>query len=197
MRWNFKPRWIHFLLAAVFSLLGGKVFAEANGAAKSGPDSVVVGKPAPNFSLPNQDGKETQLTAFRGKWVVLYFYPKDFTGGCTLEAHNFQKDIAEYSKRNAVILGVSVDAVGSHRDFCTKEGLNFKLLSDTSKTVCLRYGSLRNLMGIKIAARNTFVIDPQGNVAKIFFAVKPGSHSQELLTALDGLQKPKEPAQNL
>jgi peroxiredoxin Q/BCP len=156
-------------------------------------DSVAVGKPAPDFKLHDQSGTETALKDFRGKWVVLYFYPKDFTGGCTIEAHNFQRDIAAYEKINAVILGVSVDRVGSHKDFCAKEGLNFKLLADTATTVSSLYGSLKNLIGIKIAARNTFVIDPQGKVAKIFLGVKPPQHSEEVLAALAELQKKKSP----
>jgi peroxiredoxin Q/BCP len=89
------------------------------------------GSPAPQFTLKSQEGTPVSLQDFRGKWVVLYFYPKDFTSGCTLEAHNFQRDLAEYEKRNAVIVGVSVDDPNSHKQFCVKEGLSFKLLADT------------------------------------------------------------------
>src|SRR6266700_3757149 len=87
-----------------------------------------AGSPAPTFSLPNQEGAQVSLDQYKGKWVVLYFYPKDFTGGCTMEAHNFQRDLDKYTQKNAVIVGVSVDTVNSHKSFCTKEGLNFKLL---------------------------------------------------------------------
>ena len=150
---------------------------------------ITSGQPAPDFTLPNQDGKPTSLADFRGKWVVLYFYPKDFTGGCTIEAHNFQRDLAQYDAANAVILGVSVDEIDSHQSFCTKEGLNFKLLSDTCAVVSGRYYSIRNLLVKKISARNTFIIDPQGVVAKTFVDVKPPDHSAEVLAALVELKK--------
>src|SRR5262245_64822125 len=102
-----------------------------------------VGKPAPDFSLTTGDGSQVSLKDYRGKWVVLYFYPKDFTSGCTMEARNFQRDIAKYEKANAVILGVSVDTAESHKEFCAKEGLNFKLLADTETKVSNAYGSVR------------------------------------------------------
>src|ERR1700716_3953602 len=88
-----------------------------------------AGQPAPDFSLPSVEGGLVSLKDYKGKWVVLYFYPKDFTSGCTLEAHNFERDLAKYKKMHAVILGVSVDTAESHKSFCTKEGLNFKILS--------------------------------------------------------------------
>ena len=121
--------------------------------------------------------------------MVLYFYPKDFTSGCTLEAHNFQKDLAKYSALNAMILGVSVDTAESHQSFCAKEGLNFKLLSDADAKVSAAYGSVMEYNGAKLSARNTFVIDPTGKVAKVFVGVKPGGHSEEVLTALAYLQR--------
>jgi peroxiredoxin Q/BCP len=89
-----------------------------------------VGQMAPTFSLPSGDGSTVSLKDFKGKWVVLYFYPKDFTGGCTLEAKNFEHDLSKYQSEGAVVLGVSVDSAQSHKDFCAKEGLNFKLLAD-------------------------------------------------------------------
>jgi peroxiredoxin Q/BCP len=98
--------------------------------AKAGP-TPEAGSAAPDFTLPSQDGSQVSLKDFRGKWVVLYFYPKDFTSGCTVEAHNFQRDQSEYARRNAVVIGVSVDNAESHKQFCAKEGLNFKLLADT------------------------------------------------------------------
>src|SRR5689334_15850769 len=101
-----------------------------------------IGKPAPEFKLMSQEGKTVQLKDYRGKWVVLYFYPKDFTSGCTLEAHNFQRDLALYQEAGAVILGVSVDSAQSHKDFCAKEGLNFKLLADADGKVSTEYGSV-------------------------------------------------------
>ena len=148
-----------------------------------------VGQPAPEFSLKNQEGKQVSLKDYRGKWVVLYFYPKDFTSGCTVEAHNFQRDIASYEKANAVILGVSVDNEESHKSFCAKEGLSFKLLADTENKVSTSYGSIMEYQGNKLSARNTFVIDPQGKIAKVFEKVKPMAHSEEVLAALADLQK--------
>jgi peroxiredoxin Q/BCP len=147
-----------------------------------------VGTAAPQFALKSQDGSEVKLDDFRGKWVVLYFYPKDFTSGCTLEAHNFQRDLASYEKRNAAIIGVSVDDVDSHRGFCAKEGLSFKLLADTGHKVSLLYGSLREYQGNAIAARNTFIINPDGKIVKVFEGVKPAGHSEEVLAALARLQ---------
>ena len=149
-----------------------------------------VGTAAPSFNLVNNEGKQVSLADLKGKWVVLYFYPKDFTSGCTLEARNFQRDLAKYDAANAVILGVSVDPAESHKEFCAKEGLNFKLLADTDAKVSEQYGSIMEYNGAKLSARNTFIIDPQGKIAKVFEKVKPGGHSEEVLAALASLQKP-------
>ena len=148
-----------------------------------------VGTVAPAFNLTTNEGKQVSLGDFKGKWVVLYFYPKDFTSGCTLEAHNFQRDLAKYEAANAVILGVSVDTAESHKDFCAKEGLNFKLLSDSDAKVSDQYGSTIEYNGAKLSARNTFIIDPHGKIAKVFENVKPAGHSDEVLAALASLQK--------
>ena len=153
--------------------------------------SISEGEKAPDFSLPAQDGSSITLQQYRGKWVVLYFYPKDFTQGCTIEAHNFQRDEAQYQAKGVVILGVSLDSSDSHKEFCTKEGLNFKLLSDESAKVVNQYGSLTEFQGKKYAARNTFIIDPDGVVRKIFKGVKPNGHSQEVLVTLADLQHAK------
>jgi peroxiredoxin Q/BCP len=146
-----------------------------------------IGQMAPDFTLPSQDGSKVSLHDFRGKWVVLYFYPKDGTSGCTLEAHNFQRDIAKYQQLNAEILGVSVDTPDSHKDFCAKQGLHFKLLADTEKKVSEDYDSL--MMIIHFSNRNTFLIDPTGKIAKIWLGVSPGRHSDEVLAALTALKK--------
>lgn len=146
-----------------------------------------AGQAAPAFTLPSQDGSNVSLSDFAGKWVVLYFYPKDNTPGCTIEAHNFQRDLAQYEKLNAVIVGVSVDSSDSHKDFCAKQGLTFKLLADTGKKVVGEYGSLRDMNGMQIAARNTFLIGPDGKIAKVWTGVKPQPHSEEVLAALNGL----------
>lgn len=148
-----------------------------------------AGAAAPSFKLVTNEGKTTKLSKYRGKWVVLYFYPKDFTGGCTLEAHNFQRDLDKYKKLHAVVLGVSVDTAESHKSFCAKEGLNFKLLSDTDAKVSEQYGSVMDYNGTKLSARNTFIIDPQGKIAKVFVKVGPAGHSEEVLAALATLQK--------
>jgi len=148
-----------------------------------------VGKPAPEFTLKSNEGKTVSLKDYRGKWVVLYFYPKDFTSGCTIEARNFQRDIAKYEQAKAVVLGVSVDTADSHQSFCAKEGLSFKLLADTEKTVSDAYGSVMEIGANKLSARNTFVIDPKGNIARVFMSVKPMQHSEEVLAALAELQK--------
>jgi thioredoxin-dependent peroxiredoxin len=148
-----------------------------------------AGTVAPDFTLPSQDGSSLSLHDFRGKWVVLYFYPKDGTPGCTIEAHNFQRDQEQYIKRNAVVLGVSVDSTNSHKQFCSQQGLTFKLLADTEHKVSATYGSLMNFGVAKIAARNTFLIDPQGKIERVYTKVDPNKHSQEVLAALDEVQK--------
>ena len=148
-----------------------------------------AGTAAPTFKLVTNEGKEASLSDFKGKWVVLYFYPKDFTSGCTLEAHNFQRDIAKYEAANAVILGVSVDTAESHKSFCAKEGLNFKLLADIGGKVSEQYGSTMEYNGATYSARNTFIIDPQGKIAKVFLKVSPAGHSEEVLAALAALRR--------
>jgi thioredoxin-dependent peroxiredoxin len=158
------------------------------GAADS-KDAPQAGQMAPGFTLPSQDGSDISLDSFHGKWVVLYFYPKDGTPGCTREAHNFQQDLPKYEAKNAVILGVSVDSTDSHKEFCAKQGLSFKLLSDQDKKVVSEYGSLGDYMGVKIAKRNTFLIDPQGKIVKVWTGVDPSDHSQQVLSALDGFEK--------
>lgn len=147
-----------------------------------------VGSVAPQFTLPSQEGTPVSLSDFRGKWVVLYLYPKDQTPGCSREAHNFQADQLKYAEHNAVILGVSVDSVDSHKKFCAKEGLNFKLLADTAHTVTKAYGSLTNLGVAKFASRHTFLIDPDGKIAKVYTSVDPARHSAEVLDHLHQLQ---------
>jgi thioredoxin-dependent peroxiredoxin len=168
---------IFFFLAAAVHLVLAETKMPAEGVA------------APDFTLTTNEGKQAGLKDFRGKWVVLYFYPKDFTSGCTMEAHNFQRDLAKYEEAGAVILGVSVDSAESHKSFCAKEGLNFKLLSDPDAKVSTQYGSVMEYNGAKLAARNTFVIDPDGKIVKVFTGVKPDVHSTEVLAALAALQK--------
>jgi peroxiredoxin Q/BCP len=145
-----------------------------------------VGQMAPDFTLPSQDGSKVSLHDFRGKWVVLYFYPKDGTSGCTTEAHNFQRDIEKYQELNAEVVGVSVDTPDSHKEFCAKQGLHFKLLADTEKKVSESYDSL--MMIIHYSQRNTFLISPDGKIAKVWLGVSPAKHSEEVLATLSSLK---------
>jgi peroxiredoxin Q/BCP len=147
-----------------------------------------VGSPAPDFTLNSQEGKPISLHDFRGKWVVLYFYPKDMTSGCTIEAHNFQRDLAKYDARNAVILGVSTQNEKSHQQFCAKESLTFRLLADTNKKVSEKYASVMNLGVMKLSSRHTFLIDPDGVLRKVWTDVGVMKHSDEVLTALNELE---------
>jgi thioredoxin-dependent peroxiredoxin len=151
-----------------------------------------VGTAAPAFTLPSQTGDSVSLSDFKGKWVVLYFYPKDFSSGCTIEAHNFQRDADQYAKLNAAIIGVSVDNADSHQKFCTKEGLNFKLLADTDHKVSDEYGSVMNFGVKKLSARHTFIIDPSGMIVKEYLDVKVEPHSAEILADLAALQGAKK-----
>lgn len=173
------------LLLSAFLIIG-VLAANAVGAFAEAP---AVGTEAPGFTLTTNEGNQASLRDFRGQWAVLYFYPKDFTSGCTVEAHNFQADLEKYKAMKAVILGVSVDTAESHKDFCAKEGLTFKLLSDPGGKISDTYGSVMEHEGTKYSARNTFIIDPQGKVAKVFMKVKPAGHSAEVLAALETLQK--------
>jgi peroxiredoxin Q/BCP len=142
-------------------------------------DAPLPGAKAPEFTLAAQDGKPVSLKDYRGRWVVLYFYPKDFTGGCTLEAHGFEKNIKRFTAEKAVVLGVSVDTAESHRDFCAKEGLSFKLLSDAKAEVSAAYGSM--MSDRPLSARNTFLIKPDGTIMARWLKVDPAGHPQEVL----------------
>ena len=173
--------------ALLFALL--VVFAVTAQSVPVPADVPAEGTVAPAFKLVSNEGKQTSLDKYKGKWVVLYFYPKDFTSGCTLEAHNFQRDLDKYKAAHAVILGVSVDTAESHKSFCTKEGLNFKLLADTDAKVSEEYGSVMDYKGTKLSARNTFIINPKGKIAKVFVKVNPSAHSEEVLAALAELKK--------
>ena len=143
-----------------------------------------IGEPAPSFTLPTNSGDgEVSLADYRGEWVVLYFYPRDFTPGCTLEAQRFQRDLSEYKARNAEIVGVSADDVASHEEFCESEALEFPLLSDVNGEVSKAYGSWIKPM----SRRHTYLIDPEGVLQERFLGVRPPIHSQEVLARLDEL----------
>jgi len=156
---------------------------------RAGDKAPAVGTAAPDFTLNSQDGKPISLHDYKGKWVVLYFYPKDMTTGCTIEAHNFQRDQEKYNAKNAVILGVSVQDEKSHQEFCAKDGLTFKLLADNNKEVSEKYDSLMNYGVMKLSARHTFLIDPTGTVRKVWTDVDVKTHSEDVLAAIDSMPK--------
>ena len=175
---------IAVITLVVAVLLGVGLFLRSASADSKAPE---IGTAAPDFTLSSQEGKPVSLHDFKGKWVVLYFYPKDFTSGCTVEAHNFQRDLAQYEKLNAVIVGVSAQDADSHQKFCTKEGLSFKLLADTEHKVSETYDS--TIPVVKLTSRHTFLIDPNGVVRKSYMDVKPDVHSAEVLADLATLEK--------
>jgi peroxiredoxin Q/BCP len=175
-----------------FAIWAGLVAVLGFGPVVAASESVPqVGQQAPDFTLPSQDGSPVSLSDFRGRWIVLYFYPKDNTPGCTIEAHNFQRDLSKYEQHRAIVLGVSVDSTDSHKEFCAKQGLTFKLLADSNKKVVQQYGSLRNLVVLRVAARNTFLVDPDGKIAKIWTGVDPNHHSAQVLATLAELESNK------
>lgn len=144
-----------------------------------------IGKAAPAFTLPSQENQPVSLADYKGKWVVLYFYPKDQTSGCTLEAHNFQRDLARYGALNAVVLGVSLDTVESHKTFCTKDSLTFKLLADPDHRAIDAYDVPILASGsIHYAERTTFLISPDGKIAREWTVKDIDTHSAQVLAAL-------------
>jgi peroxiredoxin Q/BCP len=151
-------------------------------------DTPAEGKPAPAFKLQSQDGKEVSLSDFKGKWVVLYFYPKDGTPGCSLEAKQFQGDIDKYKALNAEIVGVSMDDAASHAKFRASQGLTYTLLADTKGEVSRAYGSAAETGFLSQTQRNTFLIDPDGVLRMTYLNVEPGTHSTTVLEELPALQ---------
>lgn len=151
----------------------------------------LLNRQAPDFELPDQAGKAHRLSSYAGKWVVLYFYPKDMTPGCTVEACSFRDNEARLKAAGAVVLGVSADSVKRHAKFAQNENLNFPILADESKEVCRSYESYgkKKFMGRVYDGimRNTFLIDPQGKIVKIYESVKPAAHVEELLADLKSL----------
>ena len=152
--------------------------------------SPAVGSAAPAFKLQDQAGQWHSLSDYKGKWVVLYFYPKDDTPGCTTEACAFRDNIFAFDKEGAVVLGISVDDVGDHKKFAEKHSLPFTLLADPTKSVTREYGVLKTYMGVmEMARRDTYIIDPQGRVAKHYESVDPDGHSKVVLQDLKALKK--------
>jgi thioredoxin-dependent peroxiredoxin len=171
------------LCALALSVAGTRLAnADETGAPK-------VGEPAPAFKLQDQAGKWHSLSDYQGKWVALYFYPKDDTPGCTTQACSFRDNVFAFNKEGAVILGISVDDVASHKAFAEKHGLPFTILADADKAVTKRYGVLKTYMGVmEMARRDTFIIDPQGRVAKHYESVKPEGHSELVLADIKALK---------
>ncbi|MGF1513287.1 MAG: peroxiredoxin [Elainellaceae cyanobacterium] len=145
-----------------------------------------LNEPAPSFTLPTNIGDGTvSLADYRGQWAVVYFYPRDFTPGCTLEARRFQRDLTEYLDRDTQIIGISADDVDSHAEFCDSEGLTFPLLADTDGAVSKAYGSWLGITSL----RHTYIVDPDGVMRARFTGVNPAIHSREVLAQLDKLQQ--------
>jgi peroxiredoxin Q/BCP len=172
-------RTISLALAAALVLAASLITAHA-----ADEPMPTAGQAAPTFTLPSQDGSPVSLKSFRGKWVVLYFYPRDMTTGCTIEAHNFQNSLPQFQAKHAVILGVSVDSTASHQQFCTKDSLTFRLLSDSDHTVVSEYGSLGGHNGVSMANRNTFLINPKGKIVQVWTKVNPATSASDVLAAL-------------
>jgi peroxiredoxin Q/BCP len=149
-----------------------------------------VGAPAPAFSLPDADGHMHNLSEWHGRWLVLYFYPRDDTPGCTLEAQNFRDQLPAFAAAKAAVVGVSLDDGASHRSFADKQHLPFTLLSDSGGTVSQRYGALTNLGIVRYAKRQTYLIDPDGLIAKVYVKVDPAAHVGQLLADIRQLATP-------
>lgn len=164
--------------------LSGALFWMASAGAADVP---AIGSIAPEFALPDQSGRTMRLADYRGKWVVLYFYPKDDTPGCTEEACAFRDDLAKLTQLGAQILGVSVDDTASHAAFAKKHGLPFPLLADTDARTAARYGAVKDLWVTRFAKRYTFLIDPQGRIARTYLKVDTSHHSAEIIADLEQL----------
>jgi thioredoxin-dependent peroxiredoxin len=178
------------LAALVLAVIGYAVAQIANSAEL--PAAPEPGTAAPAFRLQDQAGAWHDSRDYRGKWLVLYFYPKDDTPGCTTQACEFRDNLFAFNKLGAVVVGVSVDDVASHKQFSDEHSLPFTLLADSTKETAKAYGVLRSVLGLmEIASRETFIIDPQGRIAKHYSAVDPKGHSQAVLKDLRALQAAK------
>lgn len=168
------PLWA-ILLGLLFALLSTTV---------SAGDQPVVGSSAPNFKLQDQNGEWHRLEDYRGQWLALYFYPKDDTPGCTTEACNFRDNIYAFKKIGAAVVGVSVDDVDSHKEFSDKYQIPFTILADEDQSTAKAYGVLKSIVVAKFASRQSFIIDPQGRIAKHYEDVDPDTHTDEVLNDL-------------
>ena len=183
-----KSVWIAVVIGIGIGI--GIITAGTFGVKAHAADTLQAGAVAPNFSLPSQEEKQVSLAEYKGKWVVLYFYPKDMTSGCTIEAHNFQRDLPKYDALNAVVLGVSLDTVESHKTFCTKDSLTFKLLADPDHKVIDAYGVPVSARGDnKFAQRETYLISPAGKIVKFWDVKDIQAHSDEVLAAIQAEKK--------
>ena len=169
------------------SIITASVMALLLTASSSSIAALKVGDKAPNFSLQDQNNITHTLSDYEGQWVVLYFYPKDDTPGCTTQACDFRDAVKRIIASKAVVFGLSLDSVASHKLFAEKYNLPFSLLADETGEVSELYDSLRKLLGY--AKRNTFIVDPKGNIAKIYLSVDPKTHSEMVLSDLSSLQK--------
>jgi thioredoxin-dependent peroxiredoxin len=149
-----------------------------------------AGNPFPNFSLPNQDGKTTRLSDYSGHWLVVYFYPKDDTPGCTIQGQAFTASKAEFDAAGIKIVGVSADDAASHKNFCSKFALNIDLLADTSSGLMKTLGlGQSEWKGMKFWERTTFVVDPTGTIRKVYEKVDPQGHDKMLLQEIKKLRQ--------
>ncbi|MEH1791125.1 peroxiredoxin [Nostoc sp.] len=178
-----RRTFLNILFASCISAIGWLNFTPVADAL--GGKLPTINQPAPEFTLPTNTGDgKISLSDLRGKWLVLYFYPKDFTSGCTIEARRFQQDLPQYLDKNTQIIGVSADDIDSHAKFCDSEGLKFPLLADTDGSVSKAYGSWLGFL----SSRHSFIIDPQGILRETFVKVNPNIHSSEVLARLEKLQ---------
>lgn len=178
--------WMMVVMAALLSL-GVAAYSMAEEAVPP-----VVGQAAPAFKLQDQNGQWHQLSDFKGQWLALYFYPKDDTPGCTTEACNFRDNIYEFRKIGANVVGISVDDVESHKEFSDKYKIPFTILADEDQSVAKAYGVLKNYMVAKLASRQSFIIDPHGNIAKHYNDVDPDEHTSQVLTDIQQLMEQAE-----
>jgi peroxiredoxin Q/BCP len=176
-------RFITVALLAIAAIIAALSFTSIGIA----DDQPVVGSPAPEFELPDQTGQLHSLEDYRSQWVILYFYPKDETPGCTTEACEFRDNIYAFRDLNAQILGVSLDDVDSHKEFAENYSLPFPLLADTDGTTSTAYGVKTRMFGMTVAKRQTFIIGPDGSIAKHYQKVKPEEHSTQVLADLKEL----------
>jgi peroxiredoxin Q/BCP len=175
-------------LKVLVTLLG--LFPWYGSTANAADVDLQPGAKAPAFTLPSQDGTPVSLSDYRGKWVVLYFYPKDKTTGCTIQAHQYQSDLSKFEAHHAVVLGVSLDTAESHKSFCAQDGLTFKLLADPERQAAAAYGvPLMTFKDMKFDERDTFLISPKGTIAQVWRKVDPQKDSTIVLGAIASQSK--------